>query len=61
MDKRNVAGMDELRWAVTDKHSNRVLSIHQHPDAAESFRKLSSFPDDFEVVELLDQVWWRQR
>lgn len=61
MDKRNVVGVNHLRWAVTDKHSNMVLSIHQHPDSAEEFRNLSQFADDFEVVELLDEIWWRQR
>lgn len=61
MDKRNVVGVKELRYAVVNKHSNVVISIHQHPDAAERFRNTSKFADDYEVVELLDQIGWRQQ
>lgn len=49
----SLPGANELNFAVVDKSSGRVISVHQHPDAAKRFI-ISCFrlDDDFEVVEL---------
>jgi hypothetical protein len=61
METRNVAGIPNLKWAIAEKVSNMVVSLHQHPDGARRF--LNTFPnsEDFEIVELLDSVGYRQR
>lgn len=56
MDKRHVYGLSQLKFAVVDKYSDEVISLHQHPDAAEDFRKTSQFADAFEVVQLSRSV-----
>ncbi len=59
MEKRNVAGIPQLSFAVVTKQ-DVAISVHQHPDAAERSRKALPYPDEFEVVELLDPIGYRQ-
>lgn len=61
MDKRNVAGISALQYAVVIKDQNVAVSLHQHPDAAERFIGTLNHPEDFEVVNLLDGIGYRQR
>ncbi len=60
MDIRNVSGIQHLKFAVVTPE-NVAVSLHQHPDAAERFRAASPLKDILEVVELQDEIWWRQR
>ena len=41
---------EQLPYVVVSKFGNQLLSAHQHPDAAEKFRKTSAYPEDWKVV-----------
>lgn len=60
MDVRNVSGLRSLKFAVVDKQNNAV-SLHQHPDAAETARKAYRLGEEFEVIELKDPISYLQR
>lgn len=59
MDKRDVAGIRALKFAVVDP-TNNAISLHQHPDAAQRF--IDDSPrNDLEAVELISVVSYLQR
>lgn len=60
MEKIDVYGLRELRYAVVNEQ-DYVVSLHQHPDAAERFRLTSLNPDDFRVIELKSPISYVQR
>ena len=59
MDKRNVSGLRNLRFAVVTPQ-DVVVSLHQHPDGAEKARASYPLGAEFEVVELVDPIGYRQ-
>ena len=61
MEKRNVAGIRQLSWAVVIKDQNMAVSVHQHSDGAQRYLDTLNHPEDFEVVQLLDGIGYIQR
>lgn len=59
MEKRDVKELGQLRFAVVTRQ-NIVVSLHQHPDAAERFRITNAIADDLEVVELVSRIGYKQ-
>ena len=58
-EKINVAGLSQLRFAVVNQQ-DYVVSLHQHPDGAETARRAYRLGDEFHVVELLDPIGYKQ-
>lgn len=60
MDKTNVAGIGELRFAVLDK-DGKVASLHLSEEAAEfALYVLYPMNQGYHGVELLDKVGYRK-
>lgn len=60
MDKINPPGLNELRYAVIEKLSNKVISLHKSKEDAEEFRNNSEHLEISDTVELANEVSYYQ-
>lgn len=61
MEKRNVAGIRALKFAVVEKESNVVISVHSRANDANGYLAIVNQNQEFEVVELQDGISYIQR
>jgi hypothetical protein len=59
MDVRDVVGLANLKYAVVTPQ-NVVVSLHQHPDAANRFISTYGPTSELEMVELRSDIGYKK-